>query len=188
MNAKGQALVETALIVPILILMLLGVMEVGWALRNYLLLANANREAARFAARPGYLDMNNPWPVYTHTLDSLSGQVPFTESMRVSYFEFAVPCTGTASISSPLNIPTYTWVVGEIQTRIDYSELVSEQVRLERTHSCAKVNTPFISRVHQLVIVEMYYEQPQLFGLVQLLDPIPMYFHSTFRVLDRREQ
>ncbi len=80
---KGQSLVETAIVAPILLLMFLGVIEVGWALRNYVALQNANREAARFAARGRYLDFSQvtvdsvgyPY-VVQHELDSLAGQVP----------------------------------------------------------------------------------------------------------------
>ncbi len=55
-SEKGQSLVEMAIITPILIFLLLGVFEVGWALRGYLVLTNVNREITRFAIRPGYLD------------------------------------------------------------------------------------------------------------------------------------
>jgi hypothetical protein len=79
----GQSLVEMALIMPLLLLMLLGVLEVGWALRGYLVLSNANREATRFSARGRYLDFNQTTPnaigyplVVSHTLASLAGQLP----------------------------------------------------------------------------------------------------------------
>ena len=80
---RGQSLVETALIAPLLLLMFLGVIEVGWALRGYLVLLNANREATRFAARGTYLDFSQPniedvgyELVLQHALDSLSDQLP----------------------------------------------------------------------------------------------------------------
>ncbi|MCP4363006.1 MAG: hypothetical protein GY796_33795 [Chloroflexi bacterium] len=56
---KGQSMVEMALFLPILLLLLLGVFEVGWALRSYLVLVNVNRESTRFAARGIYLDFDN---------------------------------------------------------------------------------------------------------------------------------
>ncbi|MCB0180162.1 MAG: pilus assembly protein, partial [Anaerolineae bacterium] len=43
---------------PILIFLLVGVFEVGSALRSYLVLVNVNREITRFAVRPGYLDFS----------------------------------------------------------------------------------------------------------------------------------
>ena len=50
-KTQGQSLVELALIFPILLLFFVGLIEVGWALHSYLVVANANREGARFAAR-----------------------------------------------------------------------------------------------------------------------------------------
>jgi hypothetical protein len=81
-SQRGQSLVETALITPLLLLMFLGVIEVGWALRGYLVLLNANREATRFAARGTYLDFSQPdignvgyQFVLQHAMDSLSDQL-----------------------------------------------------------------------------------------------------------------
>ena len=80
---RAQSLVEMTLITPLLLLMFIGVLEVGWALRGYLVLINADREAARFAARGAYLDFSQPnlqdvgyQYVLAHTMDSLSGQLP----------------------------------------------------------------------------------------------------------------
>lgn len=47
----GQSLVELAIAFPILLLLFVGLMEVGLLLRSYLVLVNANREAARYAGR-----------------------------------------------------------------------------------------------------------------------------------------
>ncbi|MCE5257552.1 MAG: pilus assembly protein, partial [Chloroflexi bacterium] len=46
-NASGQELVEYALILPILLALLLGIMEIGLAVFNYNTMSNAAREAAR---------------------------------------------------------------------------------------------------------------------------------------------
>jgi hypothetical protein len=55
-GAKGQSLVEMALTLPILLLMFAGLVEIGAALRSYLVLVNANREGVRFAARGRFFD------------------------------------------------------------------------------------------------------------------------------------
>jgi Flp pilus assembly protein TadG len=49
-NRKGQSLVETALILPIIILILTGIIDFGLLFNNYLVITNASREAARKAA------------------------------------------------------------------------------------------------------------------------------------------
>ena len=79
---RGQSLVEMALILPVLLLMFIGVLEVGWALRGYLTLLNASREAARFAARGRYVDFSTQAKamvgygyVLSQTEQSLAGQM-----------------------------------------------------------------------------------------------------------------
>ncbi|MBE7468978.1 MAG: hypothetical protein DPW09_03260 [Anaerolineae bacterium] len=67
--APGQSLVETAIVAPILIFMMIGVFEVGWALRGYLVLTNVSRETTRFAVRPGYLNYTNRPPTTTTTVE-----------------------------------------------------------------------------------------------------------------------
>lgn len=81
--AKGQSLVELAIIFPIVMFMLVGVFEVGWALRGYFVMVNANREATRFAIRPKYLDFSIKDPttvgydtVATHAVSSIASQLP----------------------------------------------------------------------------------------------------------------
>src|SRR3972149_3640690 len=47
----GQSMVEMAVILPLLIFIFIGLIEVGWAILGYLRLSQATREAARFAVR-----------------------------------------------------------------------------------------------------------------------------------------
>lgn len=49
-NNRGQALVETALVLPIILLILLGIIDFGLMFNNYLVVSNASREGARTAA------------------------------------------------------------------------------------------------------------------------------------------
>lgn len=53
---RGQGLVELAIILPILLLLLIGLAEIGYLLRDYLVVVNADREACRYAARGRYDD------------------------------------------------------------------------------------------------------------------------------------
>jgi hypothetical protein len=83
-SEKGQSLVEMAFITPLLLLMFIGVLEVGWAIRGYIVLLNADREGTRFAARGQYLDFRQTERedvgygyVLSHTLDSMSQQLAY---------------------------------------------------------------------------------------------------------------
>ena len=48
-NRKGQSLVETALVLPIILLILTGIIDFGLVFNNYLVVSNASREGARSA-------------------------------------------------------------------------------------------------------------------------------------------
>jgi Flp pilus assembly protein TadG len=47
-NNKGQTFVETALILPIILLVVMGIIEFGRIFSGYLILTNASREGARY--------------------------------------------------------------------------------------------------------------------------------------------
>lgn len=49
-DEKGQAMVEFALVLPLLLLLLLGIIDFGWIYGNQLMANNACREAARYTA------------------------------------------------------------------------------------------------------------------------------------------
>lgn len=49
-NRKGQSVVETAIILPLIILILMGIFDFGMMFNNYLIISNASREGARSAA------------------------------------------------------------------------------------------------------------------------------------------
>jgi hypothetical protein len=71
MGKKGQAIVETALILPIIILILMGIIDFGLMFNRYLVINNAAREGARNAA-VGVSDyeVKNLVSSMTSTLDS----------------------------------------------------------------------------------------------------------------------
>ena len=49
---RGTAIVEAAIIIPILLMFLIGILEFGRAYNEYQVLTNAAREAARYAVAP----------------------------------------------------------------------------------------------------------------------------------------
>jgi Flp pilus assembly protein TadG len=52
-HERGSALVEAAITVPILLLLMVGIFEVGRALETWQVLTNAAREGARMSTTPG---------------------------------------------------------------------------------------------------------------------------------------
>ena len=55
-GSRAQAMVEFAIVAPILFLMLLGIIEVGRMIFLYSAVTNASREAVRFGSAVGYDD------------------------------------------------------------------------------------------------------------------------------------
>ncbi len=49
-GSRGQSIVETALVLPILLLLVMAIIDFGLMFNNYIVLSNASREAARLAA------------------------------------------------------------------------------------------------------------------------------------------
>ena len=52
-GSRGQSMVETALVLPIIILILMAIIDFGFLFNNYIVLSNASREASRKAAVGG---------------------------------------------------------------------------------------------------------------------------------------
>lgn len=71
-NEGGQDLIEYALVLPLLLLVMLGIMEFGILFWNYNTIANAAREGARAGIIPGA----TPEQVRERALDSLAGLNP----------------------------------------------------------------------------------------------------------------
>jgi hypothetical protein len=75
---RGQGLVEMALILPFLLILVIGIVEVGLALNRQLTVVNAAREGARFGAFGATAD-----DVHTETLDATSQMFDFTDENAV---------------------------------------------------------------------------------------------------------
>jgi hypothetical protein len=121
-SRRGQSLVEMAIAMPILVLMFIGVFEVGWALRGYLVLSNVNRESARFAVKPTVLNFSKKDPatvgydeVLSHTMSSLARQLPLefigpdpnaTIIMTHMVIDTGIPCANMAACDCEEDSPT----------------------------------------------------------------------------------
>ena len=90
-NQRGQALLETAITLPIILLVAVGIFEFGRAYQVQQVLTNAAREGARVAVLPGVTDA-----VVTTTVRSYltNGGLTPTDPVIVR----TVPFNGSASI------------------------------------------------------------------------------------------
>ena len=94
---QGAAAVEFALVVPFLLLLLLGVMQFGWLMNNYLMLNQATSSGSRlFAAQRGY---DNPCTTaYTAVKSAAGGLIAanLTMSCSVNGSSACSTCSGNA--------------------------------------------------------------------------------------------
>lgn len=80
-NEKGQALVEFAIILPILLLLIMGILQFGMLINNYLSLENSSREGARLGIVGGTnTDIQNIVMKTSPTLDSSALTITITPS------------------------------------------------------------------------------------------------------------
>jgi Flp pilus assembly protein TadG len=97
-NERGASLVEFALVFPILLLLVLGIIEFGWAFNGWIILTGAAREGARVAVLDKNNDADAISAVLTHTTTfNTSPSVTITrgqESVTVSVVGHLTPLVG----------------------------------------------------------------------------------------------
>jgi Flp pilus assembly protein TadG len=74
-SQRGAELIEFALIFPLLLLVLLGIIDFGFLFQRYEILTNATREGARMAVLPGYATADVKTRVCAYLI---AGQIPTT--------------------------------------------------------------------------------------------------------------
>jgi hypothetical protein len=187
-SKKGQSLVEMAVIAPILLIMFIGVLEVGWAVRNFVVAQNATREAARFAARGRYLDFSEIDPdqigypyVVNHELTSISGQLPLdvnpdsaTGTIIVSHLLVDTGKCGGGTEDDLILTPVtpgyghFAATYGQPQaSRADFAALAEEMRVDNEAFNCqlaARSPGQYIPSVNSVIVVETFYGHHLLVG------------------------
>jgi hypothetical protein len=186
-KSLGQSIVEFAILLPLLIMMLSGLIEFGFMLNYYLDIIDAAREAARFAASDDplhddatgvYVDPNPGFynRAQTVTLQSLTigsgGQItlnPATDDVVVSVFSvLTTPMGGVVDKRFPLGpgeVALYNNKVSELDVTTD----------IEPALDAGAPNTGMVS-------VEIFYDYHMVLGLPWIRafvpDPVTLYAYS----------
>ena len=102
-NKKGQSVVEFALVLPILLLLMLGMIEFGFVFHEYLVITYAAREGARSAAL-GSTDAVVITTVKNVASEINKGQIAITitPATRVRGSSVTVQVTNPIKINTPL--------------------------------------------------------------------------------------
>ena len=100
-SEQGQSLVEIALFLPIFLILIVGVVELGYYMNHYINLLDATREAARYGAD---LDpVGNPPSPYDHNSPSYSGATPNCDDPALTDFYAVVACYAEQSMADQLD-------------------------------------------------------------------------------------
>lgn len=183
----GQSIVEFAVLLPLLVMMLSGLIEFGFMLNYYLDIIDAAREAARFAANDDplhndatgvYQDPNPGFYLRTQTvaLQSLTigsgGQItlnPATDDVVISAFS-----VGGGSTSSVVE-ERYPSGTGEVSLYSNKNSELDVTTDINPTLVAAAPNTGMVS-------VEIFYEYHMVLGLPWIRafvpDPVTLYAYS----------
>jgi len=108
---KGQSLVETAIVLPLVLLLLMAIIDFGFLFNNYIVISNASREAARKGSLGGTdAEIVQLVQNYTSTLDSsrLSIDIYPAQSQRFHGSEIKV----TVRYSNPMITPVIGALLG----------------------------------------------------------------------------
>jgi len=108
---KGQSLVETAIVLPLVLLLLMAIIDFGFLFNNYIVISNASREAARKGSLGGTdAEIIQLVQNYTSTLDSsrVSIDIYPAQSQRFHGSEIKV----TVRYNNPMITPVIGSLLG----------------------------------------------------------------------------
>lgn len=222
-NERGQSLVELAIVMPLLLLIFLGVIEIGWFLAVHLNLLQFSREAARFGVREGVMNFSTPETteagydqISAHLREIVrasimsdtlifGGQVTPTAAVVFSRYDVqaAVPCTANPcpvacskvtpdmwyqqddQIITWLEKPAFIRRYGlTVEDQVDpvaiSNRMLADNVRL----NCEREKRGDVfGWSDQAFLVEIYYDQPQLFDfpLFSWVGPFPHHVSTQMR-------
>ncbi len=125
-NERGQALVEFAIVLPILLLLVCGIIDFGWLFYNQLALNNSCREGARFAV-VNVSETNFEALVEAKILSVSPDSIKEDLTIDIELTNLTAPLTGDVVLTLTADIKVLTPVLGmfsENQERTITSQVV----------------------------------------------------------------
>jgi hypothetical protein len=188
---KGQSLVEVALVLPIILLLLVGMVEVGWAIHSYVTVGTATREATRFGARANF-DAEEVAEAALVALGSLDVQLegPDVNTTVMATFVDIAP-TGTYTITTPYITGTLPVTSSIFSGEFDIDQIAQDNVAFNQDpfHCPIGVDPPCGTR-NDIIVVEIFYRHHQMLDLPMVSDilsnPIEFYSRGVMRLGNSR--
>jgi hypothetical protein len=195
---RGQSFVEFAILLPLVLIMLSGLIEFGFLLNEYLDLIDAAREVARFAAdedpvrddagnfNPSPASTPEPAGFYTRVWSNtdraldMGGQInldPFEDDVVVSLFSVNF---GSVAQRYPLAAGPQGGENGWQRWGNDTSKFTTAEIQGIVTDSIASNGT--ITPNTGVVVVEIFYDYHMIMGLPWIRafvpDPVPLHVYA----------
>jgi hypothetical protein len=148
---RGQSLAELALVLPLLLMILVSMVEVGWAMRAHLTVTTACREGARFASRRVFEYDEIQEVVYVAMLDLN----PIFEGPDANATIIITKVRIDAEGSPAQIVGGAPYVTGTLPVESRVPEGMYDDI--------AEVNTLYETE-NNLVVVEVFYDHELLLG------------------------
>jgi hypothetical protein len=201
---RGQGMLELAVILPVLLILLMGLVEIGYALRDYLVVVNACREGCRFAARGRFSDQDVGARVVSAggivSLGTPSTDVPLLrthgteENTGIIVHHILMDSAGA--------VPTYTTYVSGVlpsggsgltpilagDTRISLTQVIDRHGPATQSINATREEAGYERMPNHIVVVEVFFMHHPLWDnpFVPLPDPWMMRAHTEMRVVTDR--
>jgi hypothetical protein len=199
---RGQGLLELAVVLPVLLILLMGLVEVGYALRDYLVVVNACREGCRFAARGRFSDQDVGARVISAggVVRQGSSDVPFLrthgtdENTGVIVRHFYMNTAG--------EVPSHTtWISGVLpngsggvvpimadDSELSLTQLVERHGPATQNINATREAAGYAEMGNHIVVVEVFFMHHPLWNnpFVPLPDPWMMRSMAEMRVVTDR--
>jgi hypothetical protein len=178
---RGQSLAELALVLPLLLMILVGMVEVGWAMRAHLTVTTASREGARFASRRVFENEEIQEVVYVAMLALNPVFDGPDANATIIITQVPIDSDGNLPLESEI-IPYVTGTLG-VASELDYAfyqQLAQDNAVFNTTHSGMESD-------NNVVVVEVFYDHDLLLGTrmgaqVVGLGPLRLYSRSINRI------
>ncbi len=196
---RGQSIVELALMLPILVLLVVGLVESGYAMRNYLLVMASNREGVRFAARGRFTDDAVARQIVTSggVAQTDDGIAPFLRThgnapnTGIIITHIYIPADGSPTdvavsqyVSGTISLEGTPRAIGVSDSRIDIVSTVDRSISATLQINDLRAAAGYERLDSEVIVLEVFYSHNTLWNYsIAIQDPWVMYTQSSMRVV-----
>lgn len=178
-KSKGQSLVETAIMLPILLIILVGIVELGFALANQMTVTTSAREGTRFGVRFGPTNETEVNEAILQTVHDTSSKLFSLDETRANVYVVRTKTDETGHIdasSTDFSASSY-WVFEPLQDTAPVSGTLLTPAQIEADLQYE----PDMA----VIAVQVFYDHRSVLGLpivANLAGQIPIGTYTVMRI------